>query len=117
MVVRIGRRVVSVCATMDASRDGTSKSGDAPLSNRALLHDPATLRWIMEHPGRGDPYSVRTLAVAAGCNPATIGHLRSGRYRRTGMETALRIAMALGCEPRALFALPSSMNLDETTGW
>lgn len=69
----------------------------------------------MKHPQRGTPYSVRTLAVAAQCKPATIGHLLSGRYRRTSRQTALRIAEALGCEASALFALPSSLDLDETT--
>ncbi|MFE6868370.1 helix-turn-helix domain-containing protein [Kitasatospora sp. NPDC057692] len=87
-----------------------------PLSSRVPLHAPATLRWVMRHPGRGAPFSVRALAVEAGCKPATIGHLLSGRYRRTEEETARRIARALGCEPAVLFLLPSSTNLDEPTG-
>ncbi|MFE5582496.1 helix-turn-helix domain-containing protein [Kitasatospora sp. NPDC056531] len=70
----------------------------------------------MKRPGRGSPFTVRTLAAAAGCKPAAIGHLLSGRYRRTSEERARRIAEALGCEPAALFALPTSTNLDESTG-
>lgn len=70
----------------------------------------------MAHPHRGTPYTVRSLAAAAQCKPATIGHLLSGRYRRTSRHTALRIAEALGCEASALFALPASLDLDETTG-
>ncbi|WP_407697867.1 helix-turn-helix domain-containing protein [Streptomyces kaniharaensis] len=70
----------------------------------------------MKHPGCGSPFSVRTLAAAAGCKPAAIGHLVSGRYRRTSEERARRIAEVLGCEPTALFALPPSTDLDESTG-
>lgn len=87
-----------------------------PLSNRVPLHAPDTLRWIMQHPGRGTPYTIRALAAAAHCQPATIGHLLSGRYRRTEAKTAIRIAEALGCEIAALFTLPASMDLDELSG-
>lgn len=69
----------------------------------------------MQHPARGAPYSVRALAAAAECKPATIGHLLSGRYRRTDQSTAIRIAEALGCEPTALFALTPSLDLAEST--
>lgn len=84
------------------------------MPTRVPLHDPATLRWIMKHPGRGTPFSVRTLAAAARCNPATIGHLLSGRYRRTSEDTARRITEALGCELAAVFVPSSSTDLDES---
>lgn len=86
------------------------------MSNRVPLHAPATLRWIMQHPRRGTPYTVRALAEAAQCKPATIGHLLSGRYRRTEEETAFRIAEALGCDAEALFILSPSTDLDVSTG-
>jgi DNA-binding MurR/RpiR family transcriptional regulator len=76
------------------------------------LHDPETLRWIMQHPRRGTPYTVRELAEAAHCKPATIGHLLAGRYQRTAEPTAVRIAAALGCEIAALFVPSSSMDPD-----
>jgi plasmid maintenance system antidote protein VapI len=69
----------------------------------------------MDHPGRGIPYTVRTLASAAHCKPATIGHLLSGRYRRTSRETAFRIAEALGCPTEALFTVAASPDVDEMT--
>jgi plasmid maintenance system antidote protein VapI len=68
----------------------------------------------MQHPGRGTPYTVRTLAREAQCQPATIGHLLSGRYRRTEEAAARRIADALGCPADALFAIKASTDLDET---
>lgn len=86
------------------------------MSNRVPLHAPATLRWIMQHPGRGTPYTVRSLAAAAHCKPATIGDLLSGRYRRTSRDTALRIAEALGCDAEALFTLVTSTDLDKLSG-
>jgi len=86
------------------------------LSNRVPLHSPATLRWIMDHPGRGTPYTVRALAAAAQCKPATIGHLLSGRYRQTAKDTALRVAEALGCEANVLFMITPSTDPDEPTG-
>jgi plasmid maintenance system antidote protein VapI len=85
------------------------------LSNRVPLHAPEALRFIMSHPGRGTPYTVRSLAEAADCKPATIGHLLSGRQRSTDQATALRIAGALGCDAGALFILPSSTDLDKTS--
>lgn len=82
------------------------------MSNRVPLHAPETLRWIMQHPKRGTPYTVRSLADAARCKPATIGHLLVGRQLRTDETTAHRIAEALGCETSALFTLTSSTDLD-----
>lgn len=67
----------------------------------------------MDHPGRGDPYTVRSLADAAHCKPATIGHLLAGRYRRTETETANRIAETLGCTPATLFTPSASTDHDE----
>jgi plasmid maintenance system antidote protein VapI len=100
---------------METSRDGTSKSGDAPLSKNVPLHAPETLRWIMQHPKRGTPYTVRSLAEKAHCASATIGHLLVGRQTRTDESTAHRIAEALGCETSALFTLPPSTDLIESS--
>lgn len=62
----------------------------------------------MQHPGRGEPYTVRTLAKAADCNPATIGHLLAGRQESTAKLRAERIARALGCSTRTLFMSAAS---------
>lgn len=86
------------------------------MPTRVPLHDPNTLRWIMQHPGRGTPYTVRELAAEAHCQPATIGHLLAGRYQRTSESTASRIAAALGCEMAALFVPSSSTDPGGTSG-
>ncbi|MGW4810495.1 hypothetical protein ACWEPB_02470 [Kitasatospora cineracea] len=78
------------------------------MVDRSRLHDPETLRWVMQHPGRGEPYTVRTLAKAADCNPATIGHLLAGRQESTAKLRAERIARALGCSTRTLFMSAAS---------
>jgi len=62
----------------------------------------------MQHPGRGEPYTVRGLAEAADCKPATIGHLLAGRQERTATTRAKRIAHALGCSTNTLFTSDSS---------
>jgi hypothetical protein len=87
------------------------------VPSRVPLHDPNTLRWIMQHPGRGTPYTVRELAAEARCQPATIGHLLAGRYQRTAESTASRIAAALGCEMAALFVPTPSTDSDAPSGF
>jgi transcriptional regulator with XRE-family HTH domain len=76
------------------------------------LRDRDLMRRIMQHPGRGTPHSVRTLAEASKCSPTTIGHLLSGERRDVHMDRAHRIAEALGVAVLVLFAPPSSPNSD-----
>jgi transcriptional regulator with XRE-family HTH domain len=85
------------------------------LTIRLPLHDPATLRWIMNNPRRGLPYTIRELAQAADCSPGTIGHLLSGRQHSTETERAARIAAILECDIAVLFAAKASTNLDTTS--
>lgn len=47
--------------------------------------------------------TVRKLAKAAGCSPATVGHLRSGARKTCQPQTARAIAEALGAPVEALF--------------
>lgn len=91
------------------------KTETTTLPTRVPLHAPETLRWIMQHPGRGTPYTVRELASAVACSPATISHLLTGRYRRTEATRARLIAEELGCEQAALFAPMPSTDPDDTS--
>lgn len=79
------------------------------------LRDRAILRFVMEHPGRGSPYSIRALADAANVPRATVGHLLQGRTESCEMEAAHTIAEALGVAVLVLFAPPASPNQTETT--
>ena len=82
---------------------------------RYTLRDRDLMRRIMQHPGRGTSYSVRTLAEAASCSPTTVGHLLSGKRVDADVHHAHRIAEALGVAVLVLFAPPSSPNSDDST--
>ncbi|MFE2046622.1 hypothetical protein ACFXAZ_38070 [Streptomyces sp. NPDC059477] len=72
------------------------------------LRDPEMLRRIMATPGRGVPFTVRTLASATGLGAGLIGHLLSGRSLSCDMEAAHQIAEALGVAVLVLFVPPTS---------
>jgi hypothetical protein len=82
---------------------------------RYALRDPDIFRWVMDHPGCGVPYSVRTLADASGCKPGLIGALLTGRQKSAGMGDAHKITEALGVAVLVLFAPPSSPQRDESS--
>lgn len=68
----------------------------------------------MDHPGRGNPYSIRQLADAIGLSHhALVGHLLTGERGDCDSETAHRIAEALGVSVRVLFAQPASPETNE----
>lgn len=83
------------------------------MRERQTLRDRDILRWIMEHPGSGQPYSVRALARKAGCSRAVIGHLLTGERAEVLPETAARVSEALGVSPLVLFAPATSTELDD----
>lgn len=72
------------------------------------LRDREVLRWLMQHPGRGVPYTVRSLACAARCSHALVGHLLSGKRKTCDVAIARSIAEALGVAVLVLFAPPAS---------
>lgn len=78
------------------------------MSRRYALRNPNILRWVMDHPGRGAPYSVRSLAEAAGCSPSLIGGLLTGRQKTADMQDAHAIAEAGGVAVLVLFAPPAT---------
>lgn len=85
------------------------------MNVRYALRDPQILRWVMEHPGRGAPYSIRGLAGAVGLtHHALIGHLLTGERNDCDVVTAHRISEALGVEVLVLFEPPTSLDQNDT---
>ncbi|MER5461599.1 XRE family transcriptional regulator [Streptomyces sp. NPDC002668] len=79
------------------------------MNVRYDLRDPKILRWTMDHPGRGTPYSIRELAETVGLtHHALIGHLLTGERQDCDITTAHRIAGAVGVAILVLFAPPAS---------
>lgn len=75
-------------------------------STRYTLKSPAAFRWAMENPGRGVPYSIRTLAEASGCSPALIQKLANGKQTTANVLDAHSLVEALGVAVLVLFAPP-----------
>lgn len=99
--------------------DRKSRKVDMPRATRRIrytLRDRELLRRLMEHPGRGTPHTVRTLAEASGCSRGRIGHLLSGEQDSTYMEQAHAIAEAVGVAVLVLFMPPMSPNPDSSSG-
>lgn len=69
----------------------------------------------MDHPGRGVPYSVRTLAEASGCTTGLIEKLLTGRQKTAVMDDAHSITEAVGVAVLVLFAPSPSPNQDDTS--
>lgn len=87
----------------------------SPRRIRYTLRDRELLRRLMEHPGCGTPYTVRTLALAARCSRGIIGHLLSGEQESVPMDTAHAIAEAIGVAVLILFMPPVSVISDILT--
>lgn len=86
------------------------------MSVRYAVRDPEKLRWVMDHPGRGVPYTVRSLAAAIGLtHHSSVGHLLSGERKDCDSEVAHAIAGALGVAVLVLFAPPASPDSTETS--
>lgn len=85
------------------------------MSRRYALRDRNVLRWVMDHPGRGAPYSVRTLADASGCSAGLIGGLLSGRQKTASPDDAHDLSEALGLAVLVLFAPSPSPYGDESS--
>lgn len=82
---------------------------------RYTLRDRELLRKIMEHPGRGTPHSVRSLAEAASCSRGAVGKLLSGEQDAIGMVDAHAISEAVGVAVLVLFTPPVSPNRDKSS--
>lgn len=75
---------------------------------RYTLRDLGTLKKIMEHPGRGAPYSIRTLAEATGISRSQVGRLASGELPDLPVNEAHQMSEALGVAVLVLFVPPTS---------
>lgn len=80
------------------------------MSRRYTLRDPEKFRWVMQHPGRGAPYSVRTLAEASGCKPGLVQKLANGKQPSADVDDAHSLVEALGVAVLVLFAPPLTPN-------
>ncbi|MEU2674781.1 XRE family transcriptional regulator [Streptomyces sp. NPDC007164] len=86
------------------------------MSARYSLRDPKILRWVMDHPGRGTPYSIRQLADAIGLSHhALIGHLLTGERSECDVDTAHSIAEAVGVALLVIFAPSASPEKNDPT--
>jgi len=82
------------------------------MSRRYTLRDPEIFRWIMEHPGTGIPYSVRSLADAAGVTRGLVERLLNGTQRTADINSAHSLTEALGVTVLVLFAPSTSTKQD-----
>lgn len=81
-------------------------TGD-PLSRpRYTLKSPTIFKWALENPGRGNPYSIRTLAEASGCGPGLIQKLCQGTQQTADVLDAHALVEALGYPLLGLFMPP-----------
>lgn len=69
----------------------------------------------MENPGRGKPYSIRTLADASGVNRNLVAKLANGTQDSADVNDAHSLAEALGVAILVAFMPASSPELDETS--
>lgn len=86
-----------------------------PTPPRLYVISPAMIEHVMEHPARGNRWSVRELAASIGCSHATLGYLRSGARTTISARLATKFAEAVGCETAVLFAAEPSKESDTTT--
>lgn len=69
----------------------------------------------MQYPGRGQSFSVRTLAEASGVSAGLIDKLITGKQGNADVDDATALAEALGSAIYPLFAPPASPELNQTS--
>ena len=76
---------------------------------RYKLRDRELLKQLMQHPGRGTPFTVRSLAAEIGLSHhSLVGHLVSGQRDECDANIAHDLSEALGVAVLVLFAPPAS---------
>lgn len=75
---------------------------------RYTLRRLGQLKEIMEHPGRGVPYTVRDLADETGVSRSQIGRVLTGELDNLDVNDAHAISEALGVAVLVLFMPPVS---------
>lgn len=83
------------------------------MSSRYALRDRSILKWVMQHPGTGAPFSIRSLAQASGCGKGVIEGLLSGHQRTASKDDAHSIVEAVGVALLVLFAPSPSPERDD----
>lgn len=81
-----------------------------PVGVRYDLKNRQILRWVMDNPGRGAPYTTRSLGDAIKRHHSLVGHLLTGERRDVDMGDAHAIAEAVGVAVLVLFTPPASPN-------
>jgi len=69
----------------------------------------------MEFPGRGKPFSVRSLAEESGVSQGVIEKLLTGRQPTADVDDATALSEAVGSAIFPLFAPPSSPNVNRSS--
>ncbi|MGQ3551762.1 hypothetical protein [Streptomyces rochei] len=69
----------------------------------------------MENPGRGKPYSIRTLADASGVNRNLVAKLANGTQDSADVNDAHSLSEALGVAVLVAFMPSSSPELDDSS--
>lgn len=77
---------------------------------RYVLRDVELLKKIMEHPGRGESYSIRDLAYTAHVTKSKIERLVRGDLDWLDVNEAHRVVEALGVCILVLFMPPASFD-------
>jgi hypothetical protein len=74
-----------------------------PNPLRMAVIDPAIIKYVMEHPARRVPWTLRELAPILGCSIGTLSHMRTGSRASIPAELAERFSEAVGVETAVLF--------------
>ena len=85
------------------------------MSRRWTLRSISVLKHHMAHPGRVEPFSVRTLAKESGVGQGVVEKLLTGRQLTADINDAIALAETLGVAINPLFAPPSSPEQSHTS--
>ncbi|MFD5491527.1 hypothetical protein ACFWH4_00960 [Streptomyces sp. NPDC127091] len=85
------------------------------MSRRWSLRSIPVFKHCMANPGRGESFSVRTLAEASGVKPGVIEKLLTGRQRTADVLDATALAETLGVAILILFAPAPSPKPNRTS--
>lgn len=84
-------------------------------NRRWTLRSIPVFKHYMQFPGRGQSFSVRTLAEASGVSSALIGKLLTGEQGNVDVDDATALSEAVGSAIFPLFAPPASPKLNQTS--
>lgn len=84
-------------------------------SRRWTLRSISVFKHYMEFPGRGKPFSVRSLAKESGVGEGVIEKLLTGRQSTADVDDATALTEAVGSAIFPLFAPPSSPDPNRTS--